>query len=246
MLRANLLQPLSLPKLILDRQELLATLLAYLPLLDTLQEELTKFRNFEQVTATFIQTPKERNVRGLRHHLAAVYSLSRMCSLLAKTQQKLQPFLGKNVPVVNGLLQLLDNPRLTHLRDLIESKLNEDVLSKYESGKTVKRNSLIFLFKASAIENSMADVHRTTYSHTLEDILHIFKGIQDQARCDQLKLLTNDQRGYYLRTNKHTNLQRLAQLFDDELIQIGSRGDYVTFSTSLLASLNNRLKQCEN
>jgi DNA mismatch repair ATPase MutS len=84
MLRANLLQPLSNRKAISERHDLVAELLADNQLYETLKEEVSKFRNFELITAKFIQSPKEKNIRSLKCYLSAIYSLAHMCLLLKR------------------------------------------------------------------------------------------------------------------------------------------------------------------
>jgi hypothetical protein len=52
----------------------------------------------------------------------------------------------------------------------------------------------------------------------------------------------NDFRGYFLKANEDINLQKLAQNLGQNLVQISLKGRSLTFSTQILASLNNRLK----
>jgi DNA mismatch repair ATPase MutS len=83
-----------------------------------------------------------------------------------------------------------------------------------------------------------------TYSHTLEDILRIAKSIKEKSGFD-LKLVSNEYRGYYLRSNRRISLSALSDRIEDDVIQISERGECVLFSTSMLVSLSNRLKESE-
>lgn len=51
---------------------------------------------------------------------------------------------------------------------------------------------------------------RITYTHTLEDIIRIFKIIKEKSNCD-MKLLYNEFRGYYIKCNKKINLSELSE-----------------------------------
>ena len=58
MLRANLLQPLANIAMIRERQELVEVLVKDNELFELLTREISKFKNFEIITAKFIQSPK--------------------------------------------------------------------------------------------------------------------------------------------------------------------------------------------
>lgn len=91
------------------------------------------------------------------------------------------------------------------------------------------------------IEDEFAEVFRVTYSHTVEDILKIYAEIKQKSKED-LKLLHNEVRGYYFSGKNTLNLTKLSETIEDDILQISSRGNVTTFSTSILASMNNRLK----
>lgn len=68
-----MLQPLSNEQAIKGRYDLVQVLLEDKMLFEILSKELVKFRNFEIITAKFIQNPKERNIKSLKTYLSAIY-----------------------------------------------------------------------------------------------------------------------------------------------------------------------------
>ena len=44
-----------------------------------LAKELCKFKNYEPITAKFIQNPKCENIRSVKSYLNGILMLSRMC-----------------------------------------------------------------------------------------------------------------------------------------------------------------------
>jgi DNA mismatch repair ATPase MutS len=60
-----------------------------------------------------------------------------------------------------------------------------------------------------------------------------------------LKLLYNDARGYYISAKREIDLESLSEKLKEDIIHISKRGRAITFSTQILASLNNRLKESE-
>lgn len=92
---------------------------------------MVKFRNFEIITAKFIQSPKEKNIKSLKSYLSAIYSLSHMCLLLKRFHQRIEGYLCKNLPVVSKLFSLLDDFRVNELRESIESNFDSEVLRNY-------------------------------------------------------------------------------------------------------------------
>jgi hypothetical protein len=55
--------------------------------------------------------------------------------------------------------------------------------------------------------------------------------------------LYNDARGYYISAKRDIDLVSLSQKLKENIVHISKRGRMITFSTSILASLNNRLKE---
>jgi hypothetical protein len=84
-------------------------------------------------------------------------------------------------------------------------------------------------------------VTRITYSQTINNILQIFESIKAKSKQD-LKLMYNEARGYFLSSKKDIDLTSLAEILKENIVHISKRGKSITFSTSILASLNNRLK----
>lgn len=73
---------------------------------------------------------------------------------------------------------------------------------------------------------------------------------QVKQKCpaeNNLKLLYNEYRGYYISAkstqSQPLDLTRLSTLIEDDIIHINSKGNTITFLTSILISLNNRLKE---
>jgi hypothetical protein len=62
-------------------------------LYDVLNAEIAKFKNFEIITAKFIQSPKEKNIKSLKTYLSAIYSLSHLCLLLKKFHYKIETYI---------------------------------------------------------------------------------------------------------------------------------------------------------
>jgi DNA mismatch repair protein MSH4 len=119
MLRANMLQPLSNEQAIKSRYDLVQVLLDDRTLFDILSKELMKFRNFEIITAKFIQNPKEKNIKSLKTYLSAIYSISHMCLLLKNLYKKIEQYIPKKLPVINKLFVLLNDPKIGQLKDNI-------------------------------------------------------------------------------------------------------------------------------
>jgi DNA mismatch repair ATPase MutS len=119
MLRANMLQPLSNEQAIKSRYDLVQVLLDDRTLFDILSKELIKFRNFEIITAKFIQNPKEKNIKSLKTYLSAIYSISHMCLLLKNLYKKIEQYIPKKLPVINKLFVLLNDPKIGQLKDNI-------------------------------------------------------------------------------------------------------------------------------
>lgn len=80
----------------------------------------------------------------------------------------------------------------------------------------------------------------------MEDILKMFAEIKQKANEPSLRLLHNDFKGYYLSAKSAVDLNRISQALEDDILNISARGPSVTFTTSMLASMNNRLKENEN
>ncbi len=185
-----MLQPLSNEQAIKRRHDLVQVLLDDRALYDILSKELIKFRNFEIITAKFIQNPKERNIKSLKTYLSAIYSISHLCLLLKNLQKKIQQYISRQLPVINRLFTLLNDPKIGQLKDNIESNFDEEILRSYEGGKTGKKQNFIFLFKMQKMDDEFVEVMRITYSHTMEDILRVFKVVKDRSSLD-LKLIYN-------------------------------------------------------
>lgn len=76
---------------------------------------------------------------------------------------------------------------------------------------------------------------------TIDQIKQTFNYIKRNSNED-IQMLYNEYRGYFLRTKDSANLQQLAQCIGQNLVQISVKGKSLTFSTQILASLNNRLQ----
>ena len=114
-----MLQPLSNEQAIKSRYDLVQVLLDDRTLFDILSKELMKFRNFEIITAKFIQNPKEKNIKSLKTYLSAIYSISHMCLLLKNLYKKIEQYIPKKLPVINKLFVLLNDPKIGQLKDNI-------------------------------------------------------------------------------------------------------------------------------
>jgi len=55
----------------------------------------------------------------------------------------------------------------------------------------------------------------------------------------------NENRGYFFKVNDTVDLHNLTQRLEENLVQISHKGRIVTFSTQILSSLNNRVKETE-
>lgn len=90
MLRANILQPLTDTKTINERFDLVEILLREnnKGILDMLMKELMKFKNYEPITAKFIQNPKCDNIKSIKSYLNGILVLSRMCFELENLKKK--------------------------------------------------------------------------------------------------------------------------------------------------------------
>jgi hypothetical protein len=51
-------------------------------LCELLGAEVVKFKQFEIITAKFIQCPREGNMKSLKLYISAIHALSRLCLLL--------------------------------------------------------------------------------------------------------------------------------------------------------------------
>lgn len=219
MLRANLLQPLSNEQMIKSRQDLVQIFLDDKTLYDTMCEQVGKFKNFQIITAKFIQMPKEKNIKSLKSYLSAIYSISHMCVLLNNFHKKIQGYKSKNLPIIGKLFNMINDIKITQLNQNIQSNFDEEHLKSFETGKSIKRENFMFLFKMERIQDDFIEVMRITYSHTMEDILRTFKIIKEKSGAD-MKLLYNEFRGYYIKCNKKVSLNDLSQRIEDDIIQI--------------------------
>lgn len=109
--------------------------------------------------------------------------------LLAKFHKRVEHYCTKNLPIAGRLFALLNDLRVIELRENVEANFDEEVLRNYENGKG-KKDSFVFLLKIERIEDDFIEVMRITYSHTLEDILRIFKTVREKSGLN-LKLLYN-------------------------------------------------------
>jgi hypothetical protein len=53
----------------------------------------------------------------------------------------------------------------------------------------------------------------------------------------------SDARGYYIKSPRRLNLSLLSESIEDDIIQITEKKEMIIFSTTILLSLNNRLKE---
>ena len=143
MLRANILQPLTDESLIGQRLNLVEALLRSenKGILDMLVKELCKFKNYEPITAKFIQNPKCDNIRSVKSYLTGILMLSRMCFQLQNLQKKIasiiqngsfEQALGNNEganrkskensdrSIINTLYMKLKDKRVEEIRKVIE------------------------------------------------------------------------------------------------------------------------------
>ena len=57
-----------------------------------------------------------------------------------------------------------------------------------------------------------------------------------------IKLIHTEHRGYYLSSKSEINLGKLSEIIEDEIEYVSYKDKIVTFSTTIIASMNNRLK----
>lgn len=122
--------------------------------------------------------PKDKNIKSLKTYLSAIYSISHMCLLLQNFHKKIDVYVAKNLPVISRLFSLINDVKIAQLKQDIESNFDEEMLKNYENGAKGKKDNFIFLLKMERIEDDFIEVMRITYSHTMEDILRIFKEIK--------------------------------------------------------------------
>lgn len=144
---------------------------------------------------------------------------------------------------------------------MIEENFDQELLKSYDNeignikkadnkanrGQKQSRDNFIFLFKIEKINDEFVEISRLTYSHTIEDILKTFEHIKSKSNPENnLKLLYNEFRGYYISSRSpkanQIDLSHLSTLIEDDIIHINTKNHTVTFSSSILISLNNRLK----
>ncbi len=68
--------------------------------------------------------PKEKNIKSLKTYLSAIYSISHTCLLLKNFHKKIEPYLTKNLPILNKLFTLANDIKITKLRENIESNFD--------------------------------------------------------------------------------------------------------------------------
>ena len=73
----------------------------------------------------------------------------------------------------------------------------------------------------------------------------MFNKIKQKSKIP-IKLLFTEHRGYYLSAKSEIDLVRLSEAIEDDIVYICQRDKIITFSTSIIASMNNRLKENEN
>jgi hypothetical protein len=62
-----------------------------------LAKELCKFKNYEPITAKFIQNPKCDNIRSVKSYLTGILLLSRMCFELQNLEKKVDSIINNGI-----------------------------------------------------------------------------------------------------------------------------------------------------
>lgn len=83
--------------------------------------------------------PKEKNIKSLKSYLSAIYSISHMCLLLNNFHKKIESYKAKNYPILGKLFALINDVKITQLKQNIESNFDEEALKGYENGKSGKK-----------------------------------------------------------------------------------------------------------
>lgn len=86
---------------------------------------MVKFKNFEIITAKFIQMPKEKQIKSLKSYLSAIYSISHMCLLLNNFHKKIEGYKSHNYPIIGKLFTLINDIKITQLNQNIQSNFDE-------------------------------------------------------------------------------------------------------------------------
>ena len=92
------------------------------------------------------------------------------------------------------------------------------------------------------IKDEFAEISRMTYTQTIENIMEMFSKIKQKSKVP-IKLQYTEHRGYYLSAKAEIDLVLLSEAIEDDIVYICHRDRLVTFSTSIIASMNNRLKE---
>ena len=126
----------------------------------------------------------------------------------------------------------------------MHDSFEEDMLLRCEGNKTPTLETLIFLLKGARMGDEFAQVQRINYSHTLELIQTLARHLIDNSGRAEMRLMNNENRGYYFRVKKDSDLKKLVSSIQDDIIEITERGSYIIFSTSELSALNHDLREC--
>lgn len=90
-------------------------------------------------------------MKSLKSFIFSIYNLSRHCLLIKKFCQKIEPYKDINLPILAKLLKLLNDHRITELKEFIEDTFDEEILKSFDTNKPAKKENFIFLFKAEKI-----------------------------------------------------------------------------------------------
>lgn len=63
-------------------------------------------------------------MKSLKSFISAIFTLSHLCLLLKKFYQKAEIYTSKNYPLLGRLLPLINDHRISQLREFIEEQLD--------------------------------------------------------------------------------------------------------------------------